>query len=390
MSGWLARATGALRGETRDEPQPFELVCECGMRHSGVRRRKAQRIVCRSCGASLFVLPRDPYPEPAAAPKKKKKRRKRKSPPVAGKPAPQVRIRAAGEQIVRQTASGVARASARVGHGTAAAGVGLWKQLRTAAASIRAFWTPFRLIAAGIVLLITATLAWTVRSRSEEQALRDLKTADEAAREALAAQDYAAAHEPLEWAVEALDELHREDDPLALEIRQHYRETTALLHMSAVSPFELALEADQVVNDASPSAWRDRFAARYSGAWLVMEGFAHRTGSDAGGGRYEFSVPYFAIGAAQRGVLIEGPLPALDALKITAEPRHVVLAAQLVDCRLSANDRMWELRLQPETAFLWANVDSFQAVGFTFDEPESEQQVRGVLATQARTMRLKP
>ncbi len=388
MSGWLARATGALRGETPDEPQPFELDCECGMRHSGLRRRKAQRIVCRSCGASLFVLPRDAYPEPGALPKKKKKRRKRKSRPVADRPAPRVRIRAAGQQIVRSTAAGVARASARVGQGTAAAGLGLWHHVRTAAAALRAFWTPFRLVAAGIVVLIVATLAWTVRSRSQEQAIRDLKTADEAARQALAAHDFAAAQEPLARAVGALDELDRYDDPLAREIRQFHRETTALLRMCAVSPFELVQEADQVASDVSPSAWHDRFVTRYAGVWLVMEGAARRTGSDAAGGRYEFDVPFFAIGAAGRGIRIEGPLPALDALTIAAEPRHVVLAAQLVDCTLSADNRMWELRLAPESAFLWANIDSYQALGFTFDDPASEQQVRDVLRSQSRALRL--
>jgi hypothetical protein len=386
MSGWLARATGALRGETADEPQPFELVCECGMRHSGLRRRKAQRIVCRSCGASLFILPRDPYPAPTALPvRKKKRRRKRKSQPVAAKPAPRVRIRAAGEQIVRKTASGMAHASTRVRAGTAAAGLGLWRHLLGWASAVRSFWTPFRLTVAAIALLIVATLAWTVRSRSHEQAIRDLKTADEAARTALAAGDFAAAQAPLARAVAALDALGRHDDPLARELRQSHRESTALLRISAVSPFELAVEAEHVVTEQSPSEWSERFAARYAGVWTVIEGSVRRSGSDPAGPRYAFDVPFFAIGAARRGLTIEGPLAALDALQIGSEPRPVVLAAQLAELTLNADDNVWELRLRPETAFLWANVDSYQALGFTFDDPESEQRVRDILRAQSQT-----
>ena len=386
MSGWLARATGALRGETADEPQPFELVCECGMRHSGLRRRKAQRIVCRSCGASLFVLPRDPYPEPSALPVRKKKRRRKRKLQVAAKPAPRVRLRAAGEQIVRKTASGVAQASTRVREGTTAAGLGLWRHLLGWGSAVRAFWTPFRLTAAGITVLIVATLAWTVRSRSHEQAIRDLKTADEAARAALAAGDYVAAQAPLARAVEALEALNRHDDALAREVRQLHRETTALQRISAVSPFELAVEAEHVVTEQSPSAWSERFAARYAGVWTVIEGSVRRSGSDPAGPRYTFDVPYFAIGAARRGLTIEGPLAALDLLQIGAEPRPVVLAAQLAELALNADDNVWELRLRPETTFLWANVDSYQALGFTFDDPESEQRVRDVLRAQSQAL----
>ena len=64
MAGWLTKAAGAFRGEQPEQPAPFEVVCQCGVQHSGVRRRKPQRIICRACGTALFVLPRDGYPPP--------------------------------------------------------------------------------------------------------------------------------------------------------------------------------------------------------------------------------------------------------------------------------------------------------------------------------------
>ena len=68
------------------------------------------------------------------------------------------------------------------------------------------------------------------------------------------------------------------------------------------------------------------------------------------------------------------------------EPRTVVLAAQFAELALNADHNVWELRLRPETAFLWANVGSYQALGFTFDDPESEQRVRDALRAQSQSL----
>ena len=68
MSNWISKATNAFQGDDSSSAQAFELSCDCGQKHSGIRRQKWQRIVCRSCGGSLFVLQRDPYPPPKERP----------------------------------------------------------------------------------------------------------------------------------------------------------------------------------------------------------------------------------------------------------------------------------------------------------------------------------
>jgi hypothetical protein len=390
MSGWLAKATGALRGDAPEAPQPFEVVCDCGMRHSGLRRRKPQRIICRSCGTALFILPRDPYPIPSAPAPKRKKKRKKSRKQAAPKVPVRKRLQAAGGEVAHKAASGVKEASARAARGAAAASVGVWSHLVAYVRGFIGIWTPFRLIAAAMLLLAVATAAWTFRSRSHEQAILDLKAADEAARAALAAQDFPTARTEFARAVAALDELDRRDDPLAREVRQLHRETTVLLQISAYSPFEIAAEAENMAAKGSPSEWQLRFRERYARVWIVLEADVRRTGSTPEGGRYAFDFPYYGLGPARRGLRIAGPLLALDALRFSSEPRRVVLAGQLAACELTPDGRAWEMQLDPASAFLWAGVDSYQALGFTFDDAATEQQLRDVLRQQARTLGLTP
>lgn len=390
MSGWLAKATGALRGEAPETPQPFEVVCDCGMRHSGLRRRKPQRIVCRSCGAALFILPRDPYPLPTAAPPKRKKKRKKKRTTAVPTVPVRKRLQQAGGEVAQKAASGVKHASSRAARGVAAVGVGLWSHLLAYVRGFIAMWTPFRLIAAAMLLLAVATAAWTFRGRSHEQAILNLKEADEAARAALGVQDFPTAQIQLARAVGALDELDRRDDPLAREIRQLHRETTVLVQISANSPFEIAAEAENMTSQGSTAEWQRRFDERYARVWIVLEADVLRTGSTPEGGRYTFEFPYYGLGPARRSLRIAGVLPALDGLRPSAGPRKVVLAGQLAACALASDGRAWEMQLDPASAFLWAGVDSYQALGFTFDDAATEQQLRQVLGAQARSLGLTP
>lgn len=73
MAGWLTRLAFPGSGAP-DAPQPFQVTCECGLDHSGLRRKTSQQIICRTCGAALFVLPKNVYPSPADARFKRPKR----------------------------------------------------------------------------------------------------------------------------------------------------------------------------------------------------------------------------------------------------------------------------------------------------------------------------
>ncbi|MEZ6057621.1 MAG: hypothetical protein R3C01_13050 [Planctomycetaceae bacterium] len=72
MAGWLSRLA-LPGGGASDAPQPFQITCECGLDHSGLRRKTSQQLVCRNCGAALFVLPKNVYPAPGEPKYKKPK-----------------------------------------------------------------------------------------------------------------------------------------------------------------------------------------------------------------------------------------------------------------------------------------------------------------------------
>jgi len=83
MSEWISKAANVFKRDVSETPQPFEVHCECGQKHGGIRRSRQQHLVCKTCGSSLFVLPHDTYPPPHV-PKSSGKKRKRK--PSASKP----------------------------------------------------------------------------------------------------------------------------------------------------------------------------------------------------------------------------------------------------------------------------------------------------------------
>ena len=60
MGNWLDKARG--RTSSTAHIEPFELVCGCGTRLSGIRQERAKRVICPQCGDAHFVLAANPYP----------------------------------------------------------------------------------------------------------------------------------------------------------------------------------------------------------------------------------------------------------------------------------------------------------------------------------------
>ncbi|HAH45396.1 MAG TPA: hypothetical protein DCM07_11190, partial [Planctomycetaceae bacterium] len=70
MADWLKIPSKSKRRE-EDIPEPYEIVCVCGVSLSGYRRKAPYRHACQQCTESYFILPRNTYPAPKARKKKK-------------------------------------------------------------------------------------------------------------------------------------------------------------------------------------------------------------------------------------------------------------------------------------------------------------------------------
>jgi len=378
MSGWLTKAAGAFRGEQPEQPNPFEAVCECGVQHTGLRRRKPQRIICRSCGAALFVLPRDSYPTPQAPPPRQKKRRKRSGGGGA--------VDSPAAARFQQVATNVFQTSEKVGRSAANVGAGIGTRLRTWLLAFLALWTPLRLILLGSIAVCAATAAYVLLDSKSEQAVMDLKAANEAARKALEERRIDVAQEQLTVAVAALEKLDRHDDPLAREIRQLHREATAIRDTLPISPLQVVAEADAKQESGQGDQWQQTFRTQYRSRWVIIDGLVQRQTSGPERGQSAVSLP-LRIGPKQRGVVLHVSSAGLDRLT-KGKSRPAIFAVQLIGCELSKDRRSWTLRVNSQSAFLWGTLENYEVAGFPIDGADEVRRVGQVLRAQRRVIGL--
>lgn len=381
MSGWLTKAKGAIRGKPPEQPEPFESLCACGVRHSGLRRRRPQRIICRQCGTALFVLPRDTYPPPQPRPARPKKKRKKGKRGAAVAPDAPPRF--------QQVATNVYQVSEKVGRKAADAGMGFGARLRTWLVAFLALWTPLRLILLACIAVCAATVAFVLLVDWSVQAGRDLKAANEAAREALADGQISRAYEELTIAVAALDQLDRDgpDDLLATELRQLHREARALRGALPISPLQVVLEADAAFESGKESEWQQRFDVQYRGTWLLVDAVVRPTSASAEPPLYAVSIP-MRVGPHRRGIQLHTAVSDLDRLLKGGKPRAAIFAIQIESCELSPDRTTWKLSTDPDSAFLWGTIDNYEIAGFSLEAPEERERVEQVLAAQQRVLGL--
>ncbi len=183
MANWLGKATAALSREPEAPPPPFALTCECGQEHQGLRKSRAQRIICQSCGTALFVLPKNVYPPPPA---RKKKRRSNSGPPQGPSLPPVTEV--ATYVFQRSTA-----AASKVGHSVRRRGLAARTSMQTRRREFLTFFrsqfTPFRVVLVSITGIIVATALWTWRSRQLEAASQAFQSGFEQGQQALAEGD---------------------------------------------------------------------------------------------------------------------------------------------------------------------------------------------------------
>lgn len=359
MPRWLLTASRKSREPAPDAP--YAVRCFCGRVVRGRRESGWQEVACDRCGETIFVLPRDAYPEVA-------------TPQPAG-PAPLKsgaprgarlgELRSRWQELV---------ARVRTVPGAAAGAVQEW--IRRGRRQI----TRLRLIVFGAIGILLLTVWWVWSAHTREQALLTLGQAVEHGEQALAENDLAKAAVEFRRAAEALDVLGRRD-AAARRLRQLDRECEAATHLATASIPEMLEEAQRARENNPAADWRDRFRTAYGERWVVLDTLLHRVPRERGG--FDFRIEY-PLGVGGLPVVIEAELPGFRQLSWTGDSRPVVFAAPAVDCRLSeADPKRWIVQLDGERGFLWRHYETYHALGFMPDEFRSEEAIRQLLMEQS-------
>ncbi len=286
----------------------------------------------------------------------------------------------------------------------------------------RRTFTPVRLVALIVISLVTGT-GLALRQREVNRQLEQIVTeSGKLAELAVKERDWPAAAAAYRQVAEALDRLGRTDPP-ARRLRQWDRELSALTRPLPRSLPDLVAEAageSWVANDLD---WAALFQASYGDQWLVFEAWVD-PGTD--GAPPRLSVPL--ISGRYRATLT-GELPGLAVIPPERLPARVILAARLAAIDQSApvdddppptdpappptadpadpprlgpagppipetpadppavpkapGDRDWVIRIDPDSAFLWARLETLAETGLLLsDDDRAAAQV--LLTEQAR------
>ncbi|MEM9701703.1 MAG: hypothetical protein AAF907_04600, partial [Planctomycetota bacterium] len=349
---------------------------------TGTRSEKEREEPCINCGERHFILPADVYPAPPqtapaksrpgeSSPKKEKKTAKT---PAAEIPPPEPRV-----------------------------------PLKTrVAATLRRQATPLRLIGLGLAVVVTVT-AWLAIVQARRAAARvTIAEAPAVAEEALADGRFGEAAERFGDVAEAFATLGRETEPRALAAAQFAREATAAANLAPRTPAEIAREAAGV-RPEERERWQRLYDSLYRGQWVILDTHAARVATAgrlergvAGEGeedqnaaaeppppsdRIELLYPLTTPGARFR-LIGDRDVPA--DLKTGDTPRRVVLAGRYGDCvpRENADGSVvWELCLEPGSAFLWAGAGTLTTLGFDLTGPDGAAS-RALLERQAESLGL--
>jgi hypothetical protein len=403
MVQWLARTTQLLRRRQPPEPPaPFELTCGCGHNVSGLRQATYQTVTCNRCGNPLFVLPTDVYPKP-----KPKKSAKKTALPAAAPdhvrqvetaqpvPVPSTQAKGSGPAQV------AGRAAPKAGSPAAVEREEPQPTAPATAAVRRPLVSRFRLIVMAIAGVITMTGYFVWQSRLNDRALVSLPGHLEAGAAALRAGNLRIAADEYRQAAWAVDRLGR-DDAESAGIRQKARELDAIVNLSAVSLFDICEQARR----AAPSGaakWTEKFNRLYRDSWIVVEGDVIQDSGPDGVAQPMVRYPFPIDGAP---TVFDARLTALGALSTKGGPPHVIFAGQLASLtKEGTKNPVWMIRLKDASAFLWADVDTYQALGFGPDSPDlggpglggpgpdgagDANDTRRILSQQAAALGIKP
>ena len=373
MARWL-KIPSKQKRQMEDVPEPYEIVCVCGVGLSGYRRKTPYRHACQQCDEIYFILPRNSYPAPKAKKKKKQLptqkqiseyflntsfvtqlREKRKQKQASRK-----------QQEVRPEVAASPKLS----------------PFELPAPRSRLI-TPFRAVLSGIVLIIGLTGYGIIHSRNLDRATDTLKTATEAGETFLKQGDLIAANSAYLEAFEALEILGRTDHR-ANEIRQTSRELQSITSQAVSPVFEIAEEAASQIKQSDVDSWAALFDVRYADTWMIFETTLTPVAveSEAESPRFRLNLP---IILDEYQLYLELTAPSFSEYLKQHPGQPLIFAAQIDSFHQDAEQPgTGIILLNGKTAFLWSHLNLYEQLGIEFDEFHNRDQIEGILNQQTQ------
>ncbi len=377
MSRWLKIPSKQKRRE-EDVPEPYEIVCVCGVCLSGYRRKTPYRHACQQCDEMYFILPRNNYPAPKAKKKKKQLPTQKQISEYILNTSFVTRIR---EKSKQKKAS--RKPQEAVSETTPKPKVSPFELPAPRTRLI----TPFRAILGGIVLIIGLTGYGIIHSRNLERATDTLKTATKAGESFLKQGDLIAANAAYLEAFEALETLGHTDQS-ANEIRQTSRELQSI-NSQAVSPvFEIAEEAVSHIKQSDVNSWASLFDVRYAETWMIFETTLTPVAveNETEPLRFRLNLP---IILDEYRLNLELTAPSFTEYLKQHPGQSLIFAAQIESFQQGPKQPgTGIILLDGKTAFLWSHLKLYEQLGIQFDEFHNRNQIENILKQQTQYLGL--
>ena len=375
------RLSARLRDTVAEEfPASFEANCDCGCRITGVRKSSWQQCACPNCNAALFLLPSNVYPSTGHI----------RNDVIGGTFAHRLQVvttevlsgwRVRGraskqfpsvEDIVSETGSEVpeepnfARTPSR--RRLPRISLPTFNPLKTA----RRILTPFRLLVAGMLLVIGATSILIYREQQQETAHRTWHESTDSITSLLTDRNFATLQSTLGNATRAGRIIGQRGAKWRLVLNLH-QETQALVSVCSETLPSLLSDADtgEPLNDFN----QRQLESDLLRGTFVVDGYIDPVSSKTG--TYVIDMP--AIFKRQP-VTVTMQLPQFDELLDQAESRRFVFAFRLADVGRPGDRRdLWQLTVDSESFVLLTSKEHCEHLGFPVD---SDPALADVLSRQ--------
>jgi hypothetical protein len=295
-----------------DPPVPFEVACDCGQVHRGLRGRRARLAHCPSCGGTLFVFPRSPLPH-----------------------VPE-------EQPATAGATGARRRSP-------------WLLPLVAACLTLA------VVVVAYILLFSSLLRPSGPSAADaarERRARVPSAQDslEDGRRLLAAGNF---HQASELLSDACNRYPRDAD-----LRQLHRQAE-LLTLLAHKPLEGIVHEGQMIGDANE--WEKRFHREYQGRSLLFDDVVGRSPNG------DYQLQTYDVTAADERVYVKLDLGVFASLSLE-RPRRLLFGARLAS--VGRERGVWVVRFERDSGVLLTDEGAVSACGLAPLDAELREVLR--------------